>query len=99
MNEPESISVDLLDESVEFSLPELCRICAIEESLVVAIVEEGIVEPGGGSPTGWRFSGIAVTRVKRVVQLQNEFAVNLAGAALALELFEEIERLKRLQPR
>jgi len=99
MNEPDSISVDLLDESVQFSLPELCRICAIEESLVVAIVEEGIVEPGTGSRAAWRFSGIAVTRIQRVVQLQNEFAVNLAGAALALELFEEIERLKRLQSR
>lgn len=102
MRDPDSINVinvDLLDESVEFSLSELCRICAIEESLVVAIVEEGIVEPGTGSRAGWRFSGVAVTRIQRVVQLQNEFAVNLSGAALALELFEEIARLKRLQPR
>ncbi|MCL4790710.1 MAG: MerR family transcriptional regulator [Gammaproteobacteria bacterium] len=99
MSEADSISADLLDESLEFSLAELCRICAIEESLVVAIVEEGIVEPDGESRSCWRFSGIAVTRVQRVIKLQQEFAVNLAGAALALELFEEIERLKRLQQR
>lgn len=96
MSEPYSIRVDLLDESAEFSLPELCRICAVERQVVLEIVAEGIVEPRGAAPEAWRFSGLAVARVQRVLTLQREFEVNLAGAALALELFEEIERLKRL---
>jgi len=88
------IDVDLLDETVEFSLEDLCRICGVREQIVVEIVEEGIVEPlqvGGG----WRFTGVAVTRIQRVIRLQQEFEVNLPGAALALELLDEIERLKR----
>ena len=92
MTEP--IRVDLLDETVEYSLEDLCRICGVHERLVVEIVEEGIVEPRGGVGE-WRFTGIAVTRVQRVLRLQDEFEVNLAGAALALELLEEIERLRR----
>ena len=92
MTEP--INVDLLDETVEFSLEDLCRICGVHERLVVEIVEEGVVEPRGAGGQ-WRFTGIAVTRVQRVLRLQEEFAVNLAGAALALELLEEIERLRR----
>ena len=59
------------------------------------IVAEGIVEPLGASRAQWRFSGVAVTRIQRVVRLQEEFDVNLPGAALALELLEEIERLRR----
>ena len=89
------VSALLLDDSVEFTLSELCSVCSVTEQLVVEIVAEGIVEPAGADPRQWRFSGIAVARVQRVVRLQREFEVNLPGAALALELLEEIERLRR----
>jgi chaperone modulatory protein CbpM len=85
----------LLDESMELSLEELCAACRLSEDLVMDIVAEGIVEPLGASRAQWRFSGVAVTRIQRVVRLQEEFGVNLPGAALALELLEEIERLRR----
>ena len=89
------ISATLLDESVELSLQELCAACRLSEDLVVDIVAEGIVEPLGANRAQWRFSGVAVTRIQRVMRLQQEFDVNLPGAALALELLEEIERLRR----
>ena len=89
------ISAMLLDDSVEFSLDELCAACRVSEELVVDIVAEGIVEPLGSNRAQWRFSGVAVARIQRVVRLQQEFDVNLPGAALALELLEEVERLRR----
>lgn len=85
----------LLDDSVELSLVELCTACRVSEELVIDIVAEGIVEPLGAERAQWRFSGVAVTRIQRVIRLQREFDVNLPGAALALELLEEIERLRR----
>ena len=91
----DAISAMLLDESVEFSLAELCSVCSVTEELVVEIVAEGIVAPSGGERTQWRFSGIALTRVQRVIRLQQDFGVNLPGAALALDLLEEVERLRR----
>jgi chaperone modulatory protein CbpM len=89
------ISAMPLDDSVEFTLSELCSVCHLSEDIVVEIVAEGIVEPVGGAPNQWRFSGVALTRVQRVVRLQEDFGVNLPGAALALELLEEVERLRR----
>jgi chaperone modulatory protein CbpM len=89
------ISAMLLDESVELSLEELCAACRLSEDLVMDIVAEGIVEPLGATRAQWRFSGVAVTRIQRVIRLQQDFDVNLPGAALALELLEEIERLRR----
>jgi chaperone modulatory protein CbpM len=89
------ISAMLLDDSVEFSLADLCSLCSVSEEIVVEIVAEGIVEPLGRDKAQWRFSGIALTRVQRVVRLQHDFGVNLPGAALALELLEEVERLRR----
>jgi chaperone modulatory protein CbpM len=91
------ISAMLLDDSVEFSLAELCMACRVSEELVVEIVAEGIVEPLGGTRAQWRFTGVALTRVQRVLRLQQDFGVNLPGAALALDLLEELERLRRTQ--
>jgi len=89
------ISALLLDDSVEFTIAEICEACSITEELIVEIVAEGIVEPLGEEPRQWRFSGRSLARVQRVVRLQQEFDVNLPGAALALELLEEVERLRR----
>jgi chaperone modulatory protein CbpM len=95
MSDP--ISAVPLDESVELSLTEVCTACRVSEELVVEIVAEGIVEPVGTNRAHWRFSGLAVARIQRVIRLQHEFDVNLPGAALALELLEEVERLRRLR--
>ena len=91
------ISAVPLDDSVEFSLTELCEACRVSQELVVEIVAEGIVEPSGRDRGEWRFTGIALTRVQRTLRLQHDFGVNLAGAALALDLLEELERLRRAQ--
>jgi chaperone modulatory protein CbpM len=91
------ISAVLLDESVEFTLPELCSLCSVTEELVIEIVAEGIVAPVGNDQAQWRFSGIALGRVQRVIRLQQDFGVNLPGAALALDLLEEVERLRRVR--
>jgi chaperone modulatory protein CbpM len=93
MNDP--ISAILLDDSVELTLAELCGLCGVTEDLVVEIVAEGIVEPSGTSRAEWRFSGIATARVQRVVRLQRDFGVNLPGAALALDLIDELTRFRR----
>ena len=91
----DSISAVLLDDSVEFSLAELCAACSVSEEVIIEIVAEGIVEPLGRDRAQWRFSGVALARVHRVMRLQQDFGVNLAGAALALDLLEEVERLRR----
>jgi chaperone modulatory protein CbpM len=91
------VSAMLLDDSVEFSLTELCTACRVSEELVVEIVAEGIVEPLGRDRAQWRFTGVALTRVQRVLRLQEDFGVNLPGAALALDLLEQLERLRRAQ--
>ncbi|WP_226668869.1 chaperone modulator CbpM [Microbulbifer aggregans] len=87
----------ILDESSELTLSELCRACGLPAEHILALVEEGVIEPQGRA-TRWRFSGICVRRVRRVYTLERDLGVNLAGAALAIELLEEIERLQaRLQ--
>jgi chaperone modulatory protein CbpM len=59
------------------------------------MVEEGIVEPEGQRPSAWRFNGIMLRRVQTIVHLERDLDVNLPGAALIVELIDELEVLKR----
>ena len=88
------IAGTLLDERAVFTLHELCHACSVHAELVIEMVEEGVLEPRGRGPAEWRFSGSAVTRAQRALTLARDLRVNWPGAALALDLLEEIERLR-----
>jgi len=90
-----SITAVVLDEHTEFTLGELCRLCRVHGEFVVELVEEGIVDPRGRDPRRWRFTGVSVRRVRRAVRLHRDLGLNLPGVALALELLDEIDRLRR----
>ena len=85
----------LLEEEVEFSLGELSRACSVNAEWILLLVEEGILEPvTGTAESDWRFTGTSLQRVRITRHLQRDLGVNLAGAALALDLLEEIESLR-----
>lgn len=94
MNERTPVHGDLLDEQMRLTLEELCQVCKTDEHLVVELVREGVVEAWTSETDQWVFSGVAVTRVRTAIRLQQDLDVNLPGAALALELIDEIERLR-----
>ena len=85
----------LLDERAVFTLRELCRACGVHAELVIEMVEEGVLEPRGSTPTEWRFPGNAVIRAQKALKLTRDLRVNWPGAALALDLLEEIEQLRQ----
>jgi chaperone modulatory protein CbpM len=84
----------LLDESVEFSLSEICSTCHVHAELIVQLVEVGVLEPRGTEPGQWRFPGHALRRIERALNLQRDLEINLAGVALALDLLDEIDQLR-----
>ena len=92
---------DLLDEDVEMTLTQLCRACELSEAQIIELVEQGIIDPLGPEPAKWRFVSVSLRRVRITRNLQRDLGVNAPGAALALELLEEIEelraRLRRLE--
>ena len=85
---------ELLDEDAEYSLAELCRQCGVPAECLLELVEEGVIVPRGQAIAGWRFSSISILRVHRALRLRRDLGVNLAGAALALDLLDEMERLR-----
>ncbi|MBA1148423.1 MerR family transcriptional regulator [Ectothiorhodospiraceae bacterium WFHF3C12] len=89
----------VMDERVSFSLGEVSRACGVSAELVMEMVEEGVVEPLGREPAEWRFRGDAVTRVQTALRLSEDLRVNLAGAALALDLMDELMELRQSRTR
>lgn len=84
----------VLDDRVEFTLLELCRLCDANARHIAEIVEEGIIEPAGTSPTHWRFTGVMMRRIQVVLRLERDLDINLPGAALIIELLDEMGSLR-----
>lgn len=90
------IDAIILDESVTVNLDELCKICQIKKDLVNDLVNEGIIHPNNSdSKVKWQFSGIMVRRVQVATRLMDDLSINLAGAALAIDLMEELRALRQ----
>ena len=78
------------------SLTELCRNFALSAEQLLSMVEYGIIEPLDFqlSHTHWQFTGNNTLRVQRALRLQHDLDLNIAGAALAIELLDEIKLLR-----
>lgn len=85
----------VLDEQVTFSLREFCDVCGVRRQLVLEMIEEGVIEPAGRKEAEWQFHGHALVRAQRALRLVRDLGINWPGAALALDLLDEIERLQR----
>jgi len=90
----QAIRGTLLDKQVHYTLAEVCQVCASESEWVIAMVEEGVLQPSGKNREQWRFPGSSLHVAMRAHRLQNDFGLNPCGVALVLELLEEIETLR-----
>lgn len=88
----------ILEEQNEFTLHDLSQACAAQTDRIVELVYEGVLAPLGSDlqnqPEAWHFNGAHLQRAKVALRLQNDLGVNLAGAALALELLDELDRMR-----
>jgi chaperone modulatory protein CbpM len=77
------------------TLEEVCRACAVETDFLMALLDEGVIEPAEGlAPESWRFTGIQLRHVSVAWRLQRDLGVNPAGAALVLQLLDEVQTLR-----
>ncbi len=88
------LSGGILEDEDELNLAALCRACRLPAERVLELVEYGVIEPRGRDPVQWRFRGGTVRRVRCATRLQQDLGVNVAGAALAIDLLDELQRLR-----
>lgn len=93
-NTQSQATVFILEEQTGLTLAELCRACMAQTGFIAELVEEGVLTPAGQAPDQWRFTGVQVRHASVAVHLQRDLGVNVAGAALALQLLDELEALR-----
>ena len=97
-NQSDALRGIILDEQSALTLTELSHVCAVQTGYIIELVDEGLVTPDiateENEPQNWRFSGVQLRRARIALRLQGDLGVNLAGAALALQLLDEIENLR-----
>ncbi len=86
----------VLDEDMRCNLGDLCRLCGVPADSILEMIDEGMLCPQGNDPREWRFTALEVKRVQTTIRLQRDLRINLPGCALALQLLEELEELRRL---
>ncbi len=84
----------VLDEHFRLTLIEVCRICEVSAERVIELVDAGVIEVEGREPLQWRFDALAFQRLQAALRLERDLGINPAGAALALDLLEELRRLR-----
>ena len=101
MTTSEILEGELLDETVWLEVGEFCTVLHVERRWVVELVDSGLIEPRGATPESWRFPASALARARSAARLMDELGVNLAGAAVILDLIEErralLGRLRALE--
>ena len=89
---------DVMEDMVELTLQELCRACAADSDIIIELVDEGVIESVvievGQPPELWRFTGLHLQRAKVALRLRRDLGVNFAGAALVLQLMDELAALR-----
>jgi chaperone modulatory protein CbpM len=93
--EDQPLSGAIFEESALLTVKDLSRMCAVDERHIVEFVEEGVLSVVEVTTTEWHFTGAALRRARLALRLERDLELNLAGVALALELMEELERLRR----
>ncbi len=95
-----SLSGYILEEEAAMTLAELCGMCQTPAETIIKMVNNGVISPLESTTKAerksihWRFHRSAYIRADKALRLKQDLGVNLAGAALALELLDEIAELR-----
>lgn len=84
----------ILEEEELLSLADVCRASQLPAESIIELVQEGIIEPIGKEPESWGFRGVSLRRIRCARRLEEDLGVNTAGVALALDLLDELRRLR-----
>jgi chaperone modulatory protein CbpM len=91
-------SINVEGELTELTLNDLCQACESQAEVLMELFNEGIIESMSTqpdpNPAQWRFTGLQLHRAKVAIRLHRALGINFAGAALAIQLLDEIDRIK-----
>ena len=84
----------LVDESVTMSSVDICQTYHISEAALLTMVEHGLFSNDEFSLEQLSFDRKMLERLETARRLQDDLGVNVPGVVLALELLDELERIR-----
>ena len=94
-SEDQALPGAIFEESAVITVKDLSRMCSVDERHIVEFVEEGVLTVVEINATEWYFTGAALRRARLALRLERDLELNRAGVALALDLIDELQRLRR----
>ena len=92
------VSSSVMEDITELTMDDLCRACSAQANIIIELVSEGVIDSLEVAqrlpPEPWRFTGLHLHRAKVALRLHHDLGVNFAGAALALQLMDELQPRK-----
>ncbi len=82
------------DIEYSLSLAEISQCCDAKTEEILILIAEGVLTPGGADRRDWRFGSADLGRALSALRLERDLGVNPAGAALAIDLLDEVQRLR-----
>lgn len=84
----------MLNDNVFYTTKAVCKSYKLNQNTVGEMVSWGIAEPSGNKPEKWLFSHKDFERIGCASRFNKELEINIPGAALALQLLEDIQNLR-----
>ena len=78
----------VVEGEVVFNLGGLCWTAAFGPAQVLALGDEGALQPEGDAPQHWAIAGPSLRTTRAALRQSADLALGTAGAALLLELLE-----------
>lgn len=88
------IEAVIVDDQLSITLVELSRACNVHAEWVLELVDEGIIDPLKRDKLHYHFPATSLKQALAVKHLQQDLGINIAGAALVLDLKQEIDLLR-----
>jgi chaperone modulatory protein CbpM len=89
-----AFDVRVVEDEIQLTLLELCQASGAPRERIMTWVSEGMLEPSGDRPPDWRFTGVSLRRTRLACRLEQDLELNPPGVALALDLMDEIMKLR-----
>lgn len=91
------ITVELEETAGHFTLREICERGECHAEFVIKLVSYGVLTPVDEIPStrDWAFDSAALLRLRKAQRLQRDLKINLPGLAMALDLLDEVDGMRR----
>ena len=84
----------IVHENIIYTTRAICHTHKLNTDTINEMVSWGIAEPKGNNPDNWQFTQHDYERIERALRFRKELEINIPGAALTLNLLEEIQNLR-----